>query len=1593
MKTFATTAVLLLSIILKTLINSSKMKTHLLTLALSLLVFGGAWGQTLEWAKRMGGTSGDYGNSIALDASGNVYTTGAFQGTVDFDPGASIFNLTSAGGYDIFISKLDPSGNFLWAKSMGSTSEDKGYSIALDASGNVYTTGHFSTNIFISKLDPSGNFLWTKVIVGSGDDYGYSIALDASGNVYTTGFFQSTVDFDPGPGIFYLTFAGGVDIFISKFDSLGNFIWAKRMGSSSFELGHSIALDSSGNVYTTGYFSGTVDFDPGAGTFNLTSSVGGYDIFISKLDSSGNFIWAKRMGSTSTDYGYSIALDASGNVYTTGIFGGTVDFDPGSGTFNLTSGVNFEIFISKLDSSGNFLWAKAMGASSDDNRKSIALDASGNAYTTGNFQGTVDFDPGAGTFNLTPAGYNDIFVCKLNPSGNFLWAKAMGGTLYDYGNSIALDASGNAYTTGYFSGTADFDPDSGTYNLTSAGNYDIFILKLKQQGITGYIFNDLSQNCQRDSLEIGIQNRFITINPGNIIAQTNESGVWVIDSLPIGTYTATIDTSGNWSPTCPVTQTFTVTSPNEITYVPDFGLVSTQPCASPDVSVNMPIVRRCFSNQKVYVNACNQYIATGALNSTYADIELDSLIITQSASLAFTSLGNNSYRFQLGTLNPGQCVNFTIDCQVSCNASLGQTLCMEANLYPADSCVFDTITEIYPGDFTPCTLPWDKSSLQVEGYCQNDSIYFVITNTGQFGNGNMDCFSPVRIFIDGVYTILDSVKLVGGESIVFAFAGDGRTWRLEADQHPLHPGNSHPNATVEACGNLSNWTPDLVNVLPQDDADPIVDIYCGVVTGSYDPNDKTGYPTGVTANHYIYPNQQLQYNIRFQNTGTDTAFTVVVRDTLDMDLDIFSVVPGVASHNYNFQMYGPRVLEWTFYNIQLPDSNANEAASHGFCTFTVNQNPDLPNNTEIRNSADIYFDYNAPVITNQTLHTVYEFRQTLTITDTVYVTDSVCDSYFYNGFTYNNTGTYYQTNNDTLTIINLTIKDSTVLNLSIISCADYELNGIVYDSTGFYKQVLVNSEGCDSIINLDLNITTQGYNIDTNISICQGDSIFASGAWQNSAGIYYDSLLTVYGCDSIVSLELTINVSTSSTTNVTTCDSFTWTDGNTYTTSGTYTQTLINSVGCDSVATLELVFDNVYIPDANFKAALVGNDSINTNGDSEIQCDEAASFSGYLNVSYLSIADLTGIEAFTALDTLYCYNNQLTSLDVSANMALTYLNCRYNQLIDLNISANTLISYLNCYGNQLTSLDVSADTALNELYFGDNQLTNIDVSANTSLIFLSCVNNQLTSLDVSTNTVLTTLNCNNNLLTSLDVSANTILNDLSFSNNQLTSLNLSANTALTQLFCYNNQLTSLNLSANTALTQVFCINNQLTSLDVSANTALIQLFCDNNQLTSLDVSANTALYKLLCNYNQLTSLNVKNGNNANFLYFQATNNPNLTCINVDNAAWSTANWTNIDSWASFSDNCYLGENSISHNQIEINIYPNPTTGKFYISVKGLRNEASLNIIDVTGKVILNETLSSETTTKQVDFSTLPKGIYAVKVVSGDVVKISRIVVQ
>jgi hypothetical protein len=475
-------------------------KTHclrLLGLCLLLMAQAPLTAQNHAWAKNMGGSGADVGQAIAVDGSGNVYTTGFFNTTADFDPSTATFNLTAT-GIDGFVSKLDASGNFLWAKRIGGTASTQGTGIGIDASGNVYITGYFQgttdfdpseatfnlssagiNDIFVSKLDASGNFLWAKKMGSSGSDVSHALYVNASGNVYTTGFFQNTVDFDPNAGTTNLSTSGS-SVFVCQLDASGNLVWAKNMtGTTNGAIGYGITVDGSGNVYTTGAFNGTVDFDPSAATANLSAVSASYDdIFVCKLDVSGNYVWAKSMGGTTGDRGNGIAVDGSSNVYLTGYFQGTADFDPSAGTATLTATADNDIFVSKFDVSGNYVWAKKMGGSGTDIGNGIAVDGSSNVYTSGYFQGTVDFDPNAGTASLVSGGGNDIFVSKFDASGSYVWAKRMGSTGSDISYDLALDNSENVYTTGLFQFNPDFDPNSCTKNLSSAGSNDIFVSKL-----------------------------------------------------------------------------------------------------------------------------------------------------------------------------------------------------------------------------------------------------------------------------------------------------------------------------------------------------------------------------------------------------------------------------------------------------------------------------------------------------------------------------------------------------------------------------------------------------------------------------------------------------------------------------------------------------------------------------------------------------------------------------------------------------------------------------------------------------------------------------------------------------------------------------------------------------------------------------------------------------------------------------------------------------------------------------------------------------------------------------------------------------------
>lgn len=470
------------------------------------------------WAKNPSGNYLEGATSIACDASGNSYVTGYFR-SASIAFGSTILTNTSIDSADIFVTKYDASGNVIWAKNFGGTNDDYATGIAIDRIGHSYIVGGFQsasmtmgstvlintsaqqTAFYVAGLDTSGNVLWAKSAVATGianSAIGAGAAVDSVGNIYVHGDFLGTsITF--GSTTLMSTDSNSTDIFIIKYDSSGNTLWAKKVGGTNYDWAHCIAVESNGKFHLAGEFwSASVIF----GSTTLTNANWGTpDIFVAKFDSSGNALWAKAVGGSFDDVANGIDLDSSGNSYLTGYFEETsMAFD----TITITGSGNSEIFVAKYNSQGNALWAKSIGGNMIDAGTSITSDINGNSYVTGIFQSdSISF--GSTTFINSNGGTQDIFITKYDPSGNVLWAKSVGGSNSDVTKDICIDVTGNAYITGYFqSPSISF----GSTTLTNTGSVDIFIAKIASSvGIEEHSANDnvvIYPNPVTDNLTIEI---------------------------------------------------------------------------------------------------------------------------------------------------------------------------------------------------------------------------------------------------------------------------------------------------------------------------------------------------------------------------------------------------------------------------------------------------------------------------------------------------------------------------------------------------------------------------------------------------------------------------------------------------------------------------------------------------------------------------------------------------------------------------------------------------------------------------------------------------------------------------------------------------------------------------------------------------------------------------------------------------------------------------------------------------------------------------------------------------------------------------------
>jgi uncharacterized repeat protein (TIGR01451 family) len=842
-----------------------------LTLLLLLAIIS-SQGQTskFEWVKTIKGDHQDSVTAIDIknDTKGNVFSIGVFTGKANFDGPNGQFYLDYSFDKDqkkrgFYVTKVNPAGKLLWAHTFGGDGNQIISSISLDLFGNSYIIGNFIGNgdfdpgagtfnlktegiaMFILKLDSSGNFKWAKKIdgkAGSNVNGGYK-SIEISGNLLIIGSYSGIIDFDPGSDSFNI---GTKGYFLLKLSPNGNLIWAKQT-----PLGGTIASDGFGNIFIAGLFGSTVDFDPGPKVYNLSSNawkenINGRDVCVLKLNASGNFLWAKQFGGKNTNAldKTSIEVDKIGNVWITGNFERERDFDPGPGTFYLSGvapgGNMFEgsRYLTKLDSAGKFVWAKLVGGTFSPEAYSLDIDIEGNSYLTGGFTKTVDFDPGVGIANLTAnknSTFNlgDVFVLKLDKSGNFVWVLQIGGTDDDGSIAISVDLLGNIFTLGYFADTfsyipknrdfVDFDPGKGVFKLNSFG---VFIHKMSQE------------SCSYMAIAV---DTFQNINCKTGAGYISAFGV---NGTPPYTY--------HWS-----------TNPRKFVSKIKFDSAGIY-------SLVLSDAKGCFRVSSYKIDGPKYY----------SGFDLNVNLIS-------------------GVIRPGRVSTLKInENNDGCDPTNGQLKILVSKLVK--------IKNVYP---TPSLISGD-------------------TLIWYFSNFNSDSkqIKPIIDFVPETNTNTgDSVLVV---CIITPQLGD------------KNPSN-----------NIKNYKLPIVN--------------------SFDPNIKSVYPVGSCNEKFVLKNKPLTYTIQFQNTGAAEAIDIFILDTLDKFLNIKSLhLVGQSHPNLITEIIDNKVIKFRYDNIYLPDSASNEPASHGYVVFEISPDSTSLNNSKVYGKSGIYFDFNSPVYTNLVKNTL-----------------------------------------------------------------------------------------------------------------------------------------------------------------------------------------------------------------------------------------------------------------------------------------------------------------------------------------------------------------------------------------------------------------------------------------------------------------------------------------------------------------------------------------------------------------------------------------------------------------------------------------------
>ena len=740
------------------------------------------------------------------------------------------------------------------------------------------------------------------------------------------------------------------DIALTKVDANGTVLWEHHFGDIFYLEAVSAMLQSTDGNYVFG----------GAKGFLGSSN---YIAHVYKVNENGDVLWNTSYDHDHDIYNFSLAETADGGYLMSGSTEFSTTNQPyksvliklsSSGFVEWTGELNSLLKITKILIDGDEFLFWGRGGQPNWTTQLIKTDENGNELWTkewavGDATDLIKTTDGGYALLHNP-GYSSVGLVKTDSDGNTQWEKEYGGIYNDRGYDVKQTPDGGYIITGSANG---FDEDVSLYLIKTDENGEALT-----NTIEGYVQYDINENCINDLGEQALEDWIVTLegNATMFYGSVDENGYYAIDA-DTGTYDIRIHAPNvYWEPCVEVEMV--QLDMNFDTIQVDFAVQSVEQCPLMEVTMNSFGLRICEEGQ-IVVNCKNQ--GTWIAEDVYVEITFDDSLEVLDASVIYNLISGNTYSFDVGDIDFLQEENFTVDVQVGCAEELiGQALCSEALIFPDSSCL-------------PIDSLWSGASIEATAWCEGGEVKLQLKN---IGTAAMQQELEYIVVEDDVIMNVGEPygPLAAGDSILITEDGDGTFYRIESPQVPNHPGMSMPSAFVEACGEGDNGEISLgfVNQYPLNDADPFTDILCQEVLAAIDPNVKAGFPIGYDVPHFIERNTDIEYVIHFQNTGTAPANLVVIQDVISEQLDPSTIRPGVSSHPYGFELFSDGIVKFTFENIMLPDSTTNEAASHGFVQFKISQKENLPLGTEIRNEAAIFFDFNAPIITNQTLHTIGE---------------------------------------------------------------------------------------------------------------------------------------------------------------------------------------------------------------------------------------------------------------------------------------------------------------------------------------------------------------------------------------------------------------------------------------------------------------------------------------------------------------------------------------------------------------------------------------------------------------------------------------------